>query len=150
MSQGAVPTRTQDIKQRDNHSDSVLFLSIQLINTELTTSVWYSMRVQVKVQTFQIVSKWIFDTSKHYKLNHKHITEVSTDMWNCLIEFEWMEDIACLSRTHSSRFKGVSDHIKTEYIQSKNKENWQETYLMYRRYEVMSPSDLAVQQTQYQ
>ena len=103
-----------------------------LISTELTTPVQYSLRVRVKEQTFQIVSKMIVNTSKHCKLSNKHVTEVSTDVWNCLIELEWLEDIACLSRTHSSG--EVSDQIKTEQNQSKNKENWEETYLVDRRY----------------
>ena len=103
-----------------------------LISTELTTPVQYSLGVRVKEQTFQIVSKMIVNTSKHYKLSNKHVTEVSTDVWNCLIELEWLEDIVCLSRTHSS--EEVSDQIKTVQNQSKNKENWEETYLVDRRY----------------
>jgi hypothetical protein len=43
-----------------------------------------------------------------------------------------LEDIARLSRTHSSG--EVSNHIKTEQIQSKNKEEGEGTYLVDRRY----------------
>ena len=92
----------------------------------------YSLRVWVKEETFQLVSNKIVDTSKHYKLSYKHVTKVSTDVWNCLIELELLEDIAFLSRTHSSG--EISDQIKTEQIQSKNKDNGQETYLVDKTY----------------
>ena len=138
--QQSLPNQWARVQRHPGHKTPSIELTVQmqrsswanpLTSTELTTPVQYSLRVRVKEQTFQIVSK-IVNTSKHCKLSNKDVTEVSTDVWNCLIELEWLDNIAYLSRTHHS--KEFSDPIKTEQIQSKVKENWEETYLVDMRY----------------
>ncbi len=86
--------------------------------------------------------------AKHYQLSNKHVTEVSTIIWNYLIELEWLEDIVCLSRTHSS--EEVSNHRKTEQIQSKTRRIERKLTLWIGGISWPVLSDLDVQQTQYQ
>jgi hypothetical protein len=119
-----------------------------LICTELITPVWYSSRVWVKEQTFQVVSNWIVDTSKHYKLSNKHVTEVSKNMWTRLIKLEWLEYFACLSRTHSS--EEVSNHKRQSRSSPKTRKIERKVILWTGGISWQSPSDLAVQQAHCQ
>ena len=112
-SQGAVTPRTQNIKYRAHHSGAVLFMSIHTHKQRANHSSAIHLVGWVKEQTFQIVWDRLVDTSYHYKLNNKHVTEVFTNVWNCLIELEWLEDIACLP--WSLRTRMVKDHMKTEH-----------------------------------
>ena len=115
-----------------NHSSAMFLLSIHTHDTELNTQCFTPWEYWVSEQTFQRVSNRMNDTSYHYKLSNKHVTGVSTAAWNCLNELEWLEDSACLP--WSLRTRMVSNHMMTEQSQSRNKEEWEETYLVDRRY----------------
>ena len=49
-----------------------------------------------KIADLARVLKLIFGTGQHYKFRYKHVTEVSQDRRNCLIELSFLEDSACL------------------------------------------------------
>ncbi len=95
-----------------NHSSAMLFLSIHTHDTELTTQCFTPWEYWVSKQTFQRVSNGMIETSYHYKLSNKHVIEVSTAVWNCLIELEWLEDSVCLH--WSLRTRIVITYITTE------------------------------------
>ena len=78
--------RTQSIKHRANHSSTVLFLSI---NSHMCRANHCNTALEYeKLSDLLKSATRIVDTRKHYKLSNKRVTEVSTDMWNCLIELE--------------------------------------------------------------
>ncbi len=81
VSQDAASPRRQDINNRANHSDAVLFLSIHTHKHRANhSSVILLESTSERADLPKIVSKRIFDTSSHNKLSYKHVTEVSTDV----------------------------------------------------------------------
>ena len=95
-----------------NHSSAILFFEHTHSWHRANHSVFYSLRAWVSEQTFQRVSNRMIDTCYHYKLSNKHVTEVSTAVWNCLNELQWLKDITCLP--WSSRTRIVTNYKITE------------------------------------
>ena len=64
----------------------------------------YSSGVLSKIVDLPNSVELKIDTSQHYKITSKHVTEVSQNKRNCLSEFRCLEEIACLSPLYSEKW----------------------------------------------